>query len=85
MLKTLEKHQAEYAVALGSPAPRGVTVCSSLDLAAELSTVAALTNVSHSTIARTWQALEVKPWRWHYWLTPTDYDFARKSRVICKL
>ena len=77
VIKTLEQHQAARA--------DGVTVCTSRDLADHLSGQWLGTTISHSTVARLWDDMELKPWRWHYWLTCTDPDLARKSRMICRL
>lgn len=77
ILATLEQHQDAYQT--------GVTVCSSRDLARQLSGEVLGAVISHCTITRWWDAAELKPWRWHYWLTRTDPDLIAKSRQICRL
>lgn len=85
MLQTLAVHQAAQALAKRPTWGRGVTVCGSRVIATQLSTSPAGISISASSVTRIWQHMELKPWRWHYWLTPTDPDFARKSRAICQL
>jgi hypothetical protein len=63
----------------------GITVCSSRELAQALSGARLGASISHSTIARWWDAADLKPWRWHYWLTSTDPDRIAKSHAICRL
>jgi transposase len=63
----------------------GVTVCTSRDLAQELSRGTLERPISHSTIARLWAAMDLRPWRWHYWLKSPDPELAAKSRAICRL
>ena len=57
----------------------GVTVCTSRDLAQDLSHGVLGHHISASTIVRLWDAMAVKPWRWHYWLESRDPDFVAKS------
>lgn len=77
IFKTLEQHQAART--------DGITVCTSRDLAEQLSGGVLKASISHSTIVRLWNEIELKPWRWHYWLACTDPDLVRKSRKICRL
>jgi len=77
MLKTLELHQEARQ--------DGVTVCTSRDVAEQLSGKDVGLSISHSTVIRVWAEAELKPWRWHYWLTRTDPDLIAKSRRICRL
>lgn len=64
---------------------QGVLVCSSRDLAQELSQGALESTISPSTIVRLWAHLALKPWRWRYWLTSPDPELVAKSRAICRL
>lgn len=82
---TLAQHQAAQANVSGPSRGCGVTVCTSRDVAVQLSQTPDWDSISHSTVVRIWQQMKLKPWRWHYWLTPTDPDFAPKSRAICRL
>ena len=66
-------------------AQTGITVCTSSDLAQDLSPRVLARPISASTILRLWQAMALKPWRWHYWLEARDPDIVRKSRAICRL
>ena len=77
ILTTLELHQQART--------DGLTVCTSRDLAQHLSGKLLGATISHSTVARVWDAAELKPWRWHYWLTRTYPDLVPKSRIICRL
>jgi transposase-like protein/transposase len=77
ILTTLTLHQAART--------DGLTVCTSRDLAQQLSGEALGQSISHSSVVRLWAAAKLKPWRWHYWLTRTDPDLERKSRQICRL
>ena len=79
VLSTLAHYQA--------PAPRtsGLVVCTSRDLAEELSRKHWGLSISHSTIARIWEERDLKPWRWHAWLNSPDPDLIAKSRAICRL
>ena len=77
VLTTLKQHQAARV--------DGVTVCTSRDLADQLSGKILKATISHSTIVRLWHAMTLKPWRWKYWLTCTDPELATKSRQICRL
>lgn len=79
VLSTLARYQAP------APRPSGIVVCSSRDLAEELSQLERGLSISHSTIARIWEGMEIKPWRSHYWLTSPDPALSAKSRVICRL
>jgi transposase len=63
----------------------GIVVCSSRDLAEELRQGELGQSISHSTITRLWEAMDIKPWRWLYWLTSPDPDLVAKSRAICRL
>lgn len=77
MLETLAHHQTARS--------SGIRLCSSRDLAQELSGKRLGASISHSTITRLWRGLDLKPWRWHYWLTSTDPDLIAKSHAICRL
>ena len=79
VLTTLAHYQAP------APQPSGIVVCSSRDLAEELGKLELGLSISHSTIARIWDGMEIKPWRSHYWLNSPDPDLRAKSRVICGL
>ena len=85
VLLTLEQHQAAHANQAVPRDWRGVMVCTSRDVAASLSQLPDGDSISYSTVARIWRQMDLKPWRWHYWLTPTDPEFAPKSRAICRL
>jgi len=85
VLQTLAVHQAARTTGERPARLRGVTVCSSRDLAAQLSAEPEGMSISASSVTRIWQQMQLKPWRWHYWLTPTDPDFAQKSHRICRL
>jgi hypothetical protein len=63
----------------------GVTVCTSRDLAHDLSHEVLGRTISASTIVRLWDEMALKPWRWHYWLESTDPAVVAKSRAICRL
>lgn len=63
----------------------GVTVCTSRDLAETLREGLLGRSISPSTIVRLWDAMALQPWRWRYWLEPTDPDWVAKSRAICRL
>ena len=77
VVETLKQHQQAHS--------DGITVCTSRDLAEQLSGAILKATISHSTVARVWDELALKPWRWHYWLTHTDPDLAQKSHAICRL
>jgi transposase len=77
ILATLKQHQEAHRT--------GVTVCTSRDLASQLSGKVLGDVISYSTVTRIWDAAELKPWRWHYWLTRTDPNLIVKSRRICRL
>jgi transposase len=77
VLATLAQYQTAHK--------EGVTVCTSRDLAHDLSVGAVGRNISSSTIVRLWDEMALKPWRWHYWLDCTDPDLVAKSRAICRL
>jgi hypothetical protein len=64
---------------------QGVLVCSSRDLAQELSHGALESTISASTVVRLWDSMALKPWRWHYWLASPDPALVAKSRAICRL
>jgi len=85
VLLTVEQQQAAQANQARRRGRRGVLVCTSRDVAARLSQRPAGVSLSASTVLRLWRQMDLKPWRWHYWLTPTDPDFAAKSRAICRL
>jgi hypothetical protein len=85
VLLTLEQHQAARAKEAMPRDRRGVLVCTSRDVADRVNQPPAGNPMSSSTVARIWRQMDLKPWRWHYWLTPTDPDFAAKSRAICRL
>ena len=68
-----------------APRPSGIVVCSSRDLAEELGKLELGLSISHSTIARIWNGMEIKPWRSHYWLNSPNPARIAKSRVICRL
>jgi transposase len=70
-------HQTAYST--------GVTICTSRDLADELSHGGLERSISRSTIARVWTTMALKPWRWHYWLKSPDPQLVAKSRAICRL
>jgi transposase len=63
----------------------GVTVCTSRDLAHDLSHEVLGRTISASTIVRLWDEMALKPWRWRYWLESTDPAVVAKSRAICRL
>ncbi len=63
----------------------GVTLCTSPDLARDLSHGVLGRNISASTILRLWDEMALQPWRWHYWLESSDPEFVTKSRAICRL
>ena len=63
----------------------GLSVCSSRDLARELSHGQVQVPMSASTVQRVWQAMEVRPWRWEYWLVSPDPNLVARSRAICRL
>lgn len=65
--------------------PSGLVICTSRDLAVELSGKTLGLSISHSTIARIWEERDLKPWRWHAWLHSPDPDLIAKSRAICRL
>lgn len=66
-------------------AETGITVCTSHDLAEQLCAGTLERSISASTILRLWAAMDIQPWRWHYWLEARDPDFVAKSRAICRL
>lgn len=68
-----------------APARSGITVCSSRDLAEELSHGQLEGPISDSTVQRIWQDTVLKPWQWKYWLESPDPELAEKSRKICRL
>ncbi len=68
-----------------APQHSGVTVCSSRDLAQELSHGQLEGPISASTVQRVWQAMALKPWQWDYWLESPDPELVAKSRAICRL
>lgn len=63
----------------------GVSVCSSRDLAQELSHGELEGPLSASTVQRIWRAMDLKPWSWDYWLDSPDPDLGARSRAICRL
>jgi len=77
VLRTLAHYQAARE--------QGVLVCSSRDLAQELSQGALESTISASTLLRLWDAMALKPWQWHYWLAARDPELVAKSRAICRL
>jgi transposase len=79
VLATLVHYQAP------APQPSGIIVCSSRDLAEELGKLNRGFLISHSTVARIWEGMALKPWRSHYWLNSPDPALITKSRVICRL
>jgi hypothetical protein len=85
VLLTLAQHQAARAKDGMPRERRGALVCTSRDVAASVNQPPAGSPMSSSTVARIWRQMDLKPWRWHSWLTPTDPDFAAKSRAICRL
>ena len=78
MLATLAHYQQV-------PAHSGVTVCTSRDLAQELSHGQLEGPISASTVQRIWQATALKPWQQAYGLASPDPELAAKSREICRL
>lgn len=68
-----------------TPRPGGLVICTSRDLAAELSGKVLGLSISHSTIARIWNERDLKPWPWHSWLHSPDPELIAKSRAICRL
>lgn len=79
VLTTLAHYQAP------APQPSGIVVCSSRDLAEELGQLERGLSISHSTMARLWDGMAIKPWRSHYWLNSPDPNWRAQSRVICGL
>ena len=63
----------------------GLMVCTSRDLAEELSCPNGRFSISHSTIVRIWHERDLKPWRWLAWLHSPDPELISKSRAICRL
>jgi transposase-like protein/transposase len=63
----------------------GLVVCTSRDLAEELSRPDVGFSISHSTIVRIWHERDLKPWRWQRWLHSPDPELVSKSRAICRL
>jgi transposase-like protein len=96
-LSTLAHYQAPTPQFLGSgvatvgPHPgtvlrtSGLVVCTSRDMAEELSRTDGGLLISHSTIARIWQERDLKPWCWQSWLHSPDPELIPKSRAICRL
>jgi transposase len=68
-----------------APQESGITVCSSRDLAQELSHGQLEGPISASTVQRLWQEMVLKPWQWDYWLESPDPELVAKSREICGL
>jgi hypothetical protein len=62
-----------------------VSVCSSRDLAYELSYGEVDGAISPSTVQRVWHAMKLKPWAWDYWLDSPDPNLQKISRAICRL
>lgn len=68
-----------------APQRSGITVCTSRDLAHELSHGQLESPISASTVQRIWQDTVLKPWLWQYWLASPDPEVVAKSRSICRL
>lgn len=68
-----------------APQTSGVSVCSSRDLAQALSHGPVAGALSASTVQRVWQAMELKPWSWDYWLDSPDPELGPRSPAICRL
>lgn len=73
---------AEPGTLLGAS---GLVVCTSRDLAEELSRPDRGIAISHSTIVRIWHERDLKPWCWQSWLHSPDPELIPKSRAICRL
>lgn len=73
---------AQFQIA---PQDSGITVCSSRDLAQELSHGQLEGPISASTVQRLWQEMALKPWQWDYWLESPDPELVATSRAICRL
>lgn len=68
-----------------APQQSGITVCSSRDLAQELSHGQLEGPISASTVWRIWKEMVLKPWPREDWLSSPDPDLVAKSRELCAL